>query len=99
MDIEKTIRRIGEGSRMPEVPGQGSVFMIPADLMPEGFISGERLQVILDGFLSSSDESGGTVQIDRILFKRLNEMQNRADPIQQRIEIGLKEEEKKSTTE
>lgn len=95
-DINKTIRRIGEGSRLPEVPGQGSVFMIPADLMPDGFIAGERLQVILDGFLSSTDESGGTIQLERILFKRLNQMQDRSDPIQQRIEIGLKEEEKKS---
>lgn len=90
-DIKSTkqpseIKRVVKGEQTPENKGQGSIFLIPADDMPEGLISGKKYKIILEG-LVNLDEQGATVNVDRIYSE---EFDRRVDPTQQSLESGLK---------
>ncbi len=82
--------RISKGQETAEYKGQGSVYIIPSDDMPEGLQSGKRYKMIIEGVLNNDDQ-GGVITVDRIYAEEVN---SRDDPLQKEIEEGLKIEEK-----
>ena len=71
----------GEG----EFKGQNSAYIIPADDMPNGLVSGKKYKMIIEGTLTI-DEQGGVILVDKIYAE---EVTSRDDPLQKKIEEGL----------
>jgi hypothetical protein len=79
------IRRTERNRQEPAVKGEGDVFIIPADLLPDNLESGSKVKMIIEGTFNSSDE-GGTIQIDKIYPEKSYQ---RTDPLQDSIERGI----------
>jgi len=79
------IRRIDRSREEPAVKGEGDVFIIPADILPDNLESGAKIKMIIEGTFNSSDE-GGTIQIDKIYPEKAYQ---KTDPLQDSIEKGL----------
>ena len=77
--------RIEKGDPSPSQKGQGSVYLIPIDDMPEDIVSGEKRRLIIEGTFNK-DEQGLIIDVDRILTEKLH---SRNDPLQSNIEKGL----------
>ena len=78
------IRRINRNRQEPATPGEGDVFLIPSDILPDGLISGNKVKIIVEGTFNKTDE-GGTIQIDKIY----PENSTRTDPLEDSITKGL----------
>jgi len=78
------IRRINRNRQEPAVPGEGDVFMIPSDILPDNLESGNKVKIIVEGTFNKTDE-GGTIQIDKIY----PENATRTDPLEDSISKGL----------
>lgn len=79
------IRRIDRSREEPAVRGEGDVFIIPSDILPDNLESGAKIRMIIEGTFNSSDE-GGTIQIDKIYPEKSYQ---KTDPLQDKIERGL----------
>lgn len=79
------IRRIDRNRQEPAVKGEGDVFIIPADILPDDLESGAKVKMIIEGTFNSSDD-GGTIQIDKIYPEKAY---RKTDPLQDSIEKGL----------
>lgn len=77
--------RLERGSESASQNGQGATYIIPADDVPEGIVSGEKGKLIIEG-LFSIDDQGLIIEVDRISTEKLN---SRTDPLQDNIERGL----------
>ncbi len=91
MDSAKVLR-VEKGTQSPSEKGQGSTYVIPADDLPDGIISGENMKVVIEG-LVNIDEQGAIINVDRIYVERMQPKYT--NPVQDSIEDGLKEEIKK----
>ncbi len=80
------IRRINRNRQEPAVPGEGDVFMIPSDILPDNLESGQKVKLIVEGTFNKTDE-GGTMQIDAIYPEKKESP--RTDPLQDSIEKGF----------
>ena len=77
--------RVGKGPQSPSEKGEGSTYFIPADDMPEGIKSGEKVKLIIEGIINT-DEQGASIRADRIYVENIN---SRNDPLQEKLETGL----------
>ena len=86
------VLRFEKGSQAPSAKGEGSVYIIPQDDLPEGISSGERLKLIIEG-LVNLDEQGAIINVERIYIDR--GQRKYTDPVQDSIEEGLADEQSK----
>jgi len=77
--------RTEKGNPSPSQNGQGSTYLIPLDDMPQGIVSGENGELIIEG-LFTTDEQGLIIKVDRISMRKPHD---RNDPLQSKIEQGL----------
>ena len=85
--------RSEKGSQDPSQKGEGATYFIPSQDVPEGIKSGEQGRIILEGLINT-DEQGVTIDIERIKYEAIGK---RTDPLQDKIEEGLKIEMNVST--
>jgi hypothetical protein len=83
------VLRFEKGTQSPSVKGEGSIYVIPADDVPDGMTSGKKMKVIIEG-LVNIDEQGAIINVDRIYIDRSKPKYT--NPVQDSIEAGLKEE-------
>ena len=79
------IRRTVRNRQEPAVAGEGDTFVFPADLVPDGLESGNKVKIIVEGTFNRTDE-GGIVQIDKIYPEKAYQ---KSDPLQSSIERGI----------
>ena len=79
------IRRLDRNRQEPAVKGEGDVFIIPSDILPDNLESGKKVKIVIEGTFNNSDE-GGLIQIDKIYPEYAYQ---RTDPLQDSIEKGL----------
>lgn len=79
------IRRVMRNRQEPAVAGEGDVFFIPSDILPDNLESGNKVKIIVEGTFNKTDE-GGTIQIDKIYPEKAYQ---KTDPLQDSIEKGL----------
>lgn len=77
--------RYEKGTQAPDVKGEGSTYMIPADDMPDGIQTGEKYKIIIEG-TCNTDEQGLIIEVDRISAEKVKVY---TDPLQDKIEKGL----------
>ena len=77
--------RAEKGSQSPAVKGEGSIYIIPSDDVPEGISSGEKYKIIIEG-LCNLDEQGLIINVDRVYVEKVKTY---TDPLQDKIEQGL----------
>jgi hypothetical protein len=87
------VLRFEKGTQSPAVKGQGSIYVIPADDVPDGMTSGEKMKVIIEG-LVNIDEQGAIINVDRIYIDRSEKKYT--DPTQDSLEAGFKDEMSKN---
>jgi len=79
--------RMSKGTHNPSRLGEGSVYFIPQDDVPEGLVSGEEVKIVLDGVVNL-DEQGLIINVNSIYAVK----NKRTDALQDSIEAGLVEE-------
>ena len=81
------IQRISRETSPGPVKGQGSTFLIPADILPDGIQSGGKYKFILIGTVSSLDESGAVQRLDSLEVEKIDN----DEPIGQRVQESAEE--------
>lgn len=81
------IQRISRESSPSSVKGEGSTFLIPADILPDGIESGGKYKFILTGTVSSLDETGAVQRLDSIELEKVGN----DEPIGQRVQMSAEE--------
>lgn len=89
--MENQNLRMEKGSEAPSERGAGSTYFIPRDDMPEGIVSGSKIELVIEA-LANVDEQGLILKVDKLYFKNVD---TRDDPTQKGLEEDLEAESKK----